>query len=71
MKPPFDRGADIKHILHAKTMLKTNGILVALCADGPKQNEVLKPLSCYWEHLEPGSFKESGTMVNVALMVMN
>jgi phospholipid N-methyltransferase len=71
MNPPFENGADIKHIQHAMTMLKPGGKLVALCANGPRQQAAIKPLVDYWEDLPPGSFAASGTMVNVAVLVIN
>jgi len=37
MNPPFENGADIKHIQHAMKMLKPGGRLVAICANGPRQ----------------------------------
>ena len=70
MNPPYDRGLDIKHILHARTMLEPGGRLVALCGNGPRQQEVLMPMADDWKELDPGSFKESGTMVNVAMLVI-
>lgn len=64
MNPPFTRGSDIKHILHAWDFLKRGGKLVALCANGPKQNEMLRPfcesLGGTWEVLPAGTFKDSG-----------
>lgn len=71
MNPPFENGADIKHIRHALTFLKPGGRLVALCANGPRQHEQLKPLADKWEALPPGSFKQAHTNVNVALLVIN
>jgi phospholipid N-methyltransferase len=71
MNPPFENAADIKHINHALTMLKPGGRLVALCANGPRQQEAFKDRADHWEVLEPGSFKEQGTNVNVALLVMD
>jgi len=71
MNPPFENGSDIKHIKHAIKFLKPNGRLVALCANGPRQQEQLKPLADSWKVLPEGSFKNSGTMVNVAMMVIN
>jgi phospholipid N-methyltransferase len=44
MNPPFVNAADIKHIIHALKMLKPGGRIVALCANGPRQNDVLKDL---------------------------
>ena len=70
MNPPFERGSDIEHILHAVKFLNPGGRLVAICANGPKQREALEPLCAEWHDLEPGTFKESGTMVNTALILM-
>jgi phospholipid N-methyltransferase len=71
MNPPFENAVDIKHINHAFDMLKPGGRLVALCANGPRQQEAFKNRADHWEVLEPGSFKEQGTNVNVALLVIN
>jgi phospholipid N-methyltransferase len=71
MNPPFVNGADIMHIQHAAGLLKPGGRLVALCANGPRQRERLQPLASYWEDLPIGSFAESGTGVNVALLVID
>ena len=74
MNPPFENGADIKHIKHAVTFLKPAGRLVALCANGPRQEKELKPLAedsgGFFESLPQGSFKQSGTNVNVAILVI-
>ena len=70
MNPPFENGADIKHIEHAATMLKPGGRLVAICANGPRQQAKLMPQADYWEPLPAGSFLEQGTGVNTALMVI-
>jgi len=71
MNPPFTRGADIAHIRHALTFLKPGGRLVALCANGPRQNRDLRPLVDEWHDLPAGTFKESGTNVSAALIVAN
>jgi len=71
MNPPFGNGADIQHIEHARKFLKPGGRLVAICADGPRQREKLGPIAHSWESLPPGSFKDQGTMVNTALIVIN
>lgn len=68
MNPPFNGGADIKHIEHARTLLKPGGRIVALCANGPRQNEKLKPLADFWEELPAGTF--AGTQVRAALLVI-
>lgn len=70
MNPPFENGVDIKHIKHALTFLRPGGRLVALCANGPRQERELQPLADHWEVLPAGSFKNQGTGVNVALMVI-
>ena len=46
MNPPFANGDDIKHIMHALKMLKPGGRLVAICANGPRQNDKLKAPRC-------------------------
>ena len=74
MNPPFAQGADIAHIKHALTMLKPGGRLVALCANGPRQNSSLRPMiearGGQWEDLPADTFKEEGTGVRVALITM-
>ena len=73
MNPPFTNGQDIKHIKHAFDLLKPGGRLVAVCANGPRQREKLKPLveasGGIWEDLPAGTFRHVGTMVNTALIV--
>lgn len=71
MNPPFDKGSDMTHILRARDMLKPGGVLVAICANGPRQNERLQPLAVHWEALPAGTFKHAGTNVNTALLVMH
>jgi hypothetical protein len=74
MNPPYKDSIDIKHINHAIKFLAPGGRLVAICANGPRQIKELKPLAensgGYWEPLPDGSFKEAGTMVNTAFMVI-
>ena len=71
MNPPFKNGEDIKHIKHAYTMLKPGGTLVALCAAGPRQYKEFEHWARVWKELPPGSFKNAGTNVNVALVVLD
>ena len=75
MNPPFADGQDITHILHALEFVRPGGRLVALCADGPRQAAKLAPLveACggTWESLPAGTFKEAGTMVRAALLVVD
>lgn len=71
MNPPFKMGTDIKHIRHALGMLKPGGKLVAICAAGPRQRAAFESIADEWIDLEPGSFKESGTNVNAAIVVLS
>src|SRR5262245_35197714 len=68
MNPPFACGADIDHIRHAYRMLKPGGRLVAICANGPRQQEVMGEICSAWMDLPVGSFKEQGTNVNPAIV---
>lgn len=70
MNPPFANGADIKHIKHAATMLAPGGVLVALCADGPRQAKQLEPMADLWEPLPADTFKKQGTGVNIVLLTI-
>lgn len=71
MNPPFENGADIKHMRHALQFLKPGGRVVAICANGPRQQAAFKDIAEHWQDLEPGSFKESGTNVNAAIVVLS
>ncbi|WP_024516992.1 DUF3560 domain-containing protein [Bradyrhizobium sp. Tv2a-2] len=71
MNPPFENGADIRHIEHARTLLRPGGRIVAICANGPRQRAKLQPIAVEWRDLPAGTFKESGTMVNTALVVID
>jgi phospholipid N-methyltransferase len=68
MNPPFSHGADIKHIQHARRFLRPDGVLVAICANGPRQREALMNEAEHWEELPEGTF--AGTGVRAALLVM-
>jgi protein-L-isoaspartate O-methyltransferase len=70
MNPPFENGADIKHIQHAMTFLKPGGRLVALCANGPRQRAAFMGIAEHWEDLPSKSFRNQGTDVNVAMFVL-
>jgi hypothetical protein len=71
MNPPFDHGSDIKHVDHARQMLNPGGRLVAIVANGARQREALEPLCTSWEELPPNTFKEQGTSVKTALIVID
>lgn len=70
MNPPFKDAADIEHIKHAMRFLKPGGRLVAICANGPRQQRELMQLAHYWEALPDGTFAAAGTQVNAALLVI-
>lgn len=68
MNPPFKDAADVRHILHARHFLKPGGVLVAICANGPRQAAQLRPLAETWEELPAGTFR--GTDVRAVLLTM-
>jgi phospholipid N-methyltransferase len=72
MNPPFSNAQDIAHIRKAMQLLNQGGRLVAICADGSRQNTELRPLieaaGGTWQPLPAGSFRDSGTMVNTVLL---
>jgi phospholipid N-methyltransferase len=71
MNPPFSHGSDLEHIRHAFAKLKPGGRLVAICAAGPRQREELGEVCSAWIDLPRGSFKEQGTNVNAAIVVLD
>lgn len=71
MNPPFHMRSDIKHIEHARTFLREGGRLVAICLDGYKRAETLRPISDTWETLPARTFKETGTNVDCALVLIS
>jgi len=72
MNPPFKDGIDIKHIQHARTFLKEGGKLIAICANGPRQQDQLMQAAFdsggSWEDLPDGSFESVGTNVRTAMV---
>lgn len=71
MNPPFKMGTDVKHILHALSLLAPGGRLVSLCYAGSKQHAKLKPIADSWEILPSGSFKSEGTDADIALLTLS
>lgn len=66
--PPFaPQAADVAHILAARALLKPGGRVVAICANGPRQNAALKALATSWEELPEGTFANQGTNVRTVL----
>ena len=74
LNPPFTAAADVEHIRHAFKFVKPGGRLVALCADGPRQQFHLRgwveSMGGRWEELPQGTFASEGTNVRVALIVV-
>lgn len=78
MNPPFARCADARHFIHAMGFLKPGGRMVAIMSAGIMfrtistytliRNEIERTGGSI-EPLPAGSFKESGTAVNTALVV--
>ncbi len=69
MNPPFANAQDIAHIIHARKFLAPGGILVAICAAGPRQHAQLQPIADSWEELPAGTFE--GTNVRTILLTMS
>lgn len=59
MNPPFSLQQDIKHIRHASKLLAPGGKLVAICGNGPRQKDALRPLARTWEELPRGTFSDT------------
>lgn len=73
MNPPFSKSQDVKHILHAYSLLSDGGILVSVASSSIKSREgnlynELKILNPEFIELPEWSFKESGTMVNTVIV---
>lgn len=71
MNPPFDHGSDIEHVKAAFGLLAPGGVLVAIVAAGPAQEQAFDLLADQWIELPAGSFAEQGTRVNTAIVVLN
>lgn len=71
MNPPFKNGVDRKHIMRARSLLKPDGKLVAICANGPRQRRDLFSIADQWIDLPRGSFRSEGTDVEAAIIVMS
>lgn len=70
MNPPFKQGRDIKHIEHARSLLKPGGRLVSLCYNGARQRAKLMPEARQWIDLPAGTFQSEGTKAAVAMLLM-
>ena len=79
MNPPFDKQADIKHVMHALKFLKPDGLLVSVMSAGVtfRDNKLtvdfralIRERGGDIEALPDGSFKESGTGVNTVIVTI-
>lgn len=70
MNPPFHLRADIRHIEHALDFLKPGGKLVALCLCTDHRRKAFAVRAREWIDLPSNSFKETGTRVDVSLIVL-
>jgi len=73
MNPPFSKSQDVKHILHAYSLLKNGGILVSIASSSITTRsgdlyDKLRELNPEIIELPQGSFKESWTMVNTVII---
>ena len=82
MNPPFEKQQDIDHVQRAFQCLKPGGRLVAIMSPSPFFTENSKAVAfrkwldylypCVdWSELPAGTFKESGTMVQSRLIVID
>lgn len=80
MNPPFNRQADIRHVMHAARFLKPGGRLVAVMASGvtfrsdrlaADFREFVAGLGGTIEALPEKSFREAGTMVNTVVVAFD
>lgn len=77
MNPPFDAGRDVDHVTHAMRFLKPGGRLVSVMSAGVEFREdrktadfraMVERYGGHFRDLPPGSFKDSGTMVNTVIV---
>lgn len=77
MNPPFERGQDVEHVLHAFTLLKPGGILAAIVSSGvfcrsdkkaSQFREFLETMQAVVHDVPAGCFKSSGTGVGSKIL---
>ncbi len=80
MNPPFDRGRDVDHVVHAWDFVKPGGRLVAVMSAGTEFRTDKKTTAFRefvarergrFQDLPPGSFSEVGTNVNTVLLTLS
>ena len=69
--PPFGKGQDIAHIKRMLDVLLPGGRLVAICANGPRQQAELRPLATTWEELPEDTFASEGTHARTVLLTID
>lgn len=84
MNPPFDKGRDVDHVLHAMKFVKPGGKLIAIMAAGvdyredAKSKELRRLAQNVWKaiwfdafrDLPPKSFAHAGTNVNTLVLAI-
>jgi len=73
MNPPFTKNQDVKHVEKAFSLLKNGGKLVSIMAGNRTRKpflELIKDKDYEIIDLPAGSFKESGTMVNCMVLIL-
>lgn len=80
MNPPFTRGIDVAHVMHAARFLKPDGRLVAIMSTGWEGNkskaaanfrDFVSEVEGQVVSIPAGQFKEAGTDVPTTLVVMD
>lgn len=76
MNPPFSKNQDVKHILHAYSLLEEWWRIVAVASSmiahkDTKYHKELMALNPEFQEMEEWSFKESWTMVNTCIVILN
>ena len=66
MNPPYSQGRWQAHIEHAATMLRTDGILVAILPSSAKGKDLLPGMSLTWSKVYENQFR--GASVDVVIM---
>lgn len=71
MNPPFHGKHYEKHVRHAYKYLKTGGTLISILPSTARyDHNLLNDLNGYWYDLPVGSFKESGTNINISILTI-
>lgn len=76
MNPPFAKSQDVKHILHAYSLLTKRGRVVSIASSSiqhrqGKLYDELRKLNPEYIEIEKGAFKDSGTLVNSCFVIIN